>query len=296
MARMRALLLLVVALLLLPRPGGGAVGPVARVAIFNPVLGEALIGAAADDSSTGALDAGAGGSTLAVDIHFGVVGPPDKIANVSQVCFEVSRGYQIGAAPTDPLPHCVLAHPGRHDLAQISGLSPGQHALLAALRWRDGGGGEATRHPDDGLVRTFFTLAAAPTPDDRGHTEGAAFFLAATRPGGGESSARVFAFAGNELMFRSSGSSNYGSNYPGFWFPSAGICPRSFLQRGGGSFLDVLRASGGSAERLRHALSDPDMMFDKRFSVRYQQRTYLYYLSTAGLAIVLRPAAACAGS
>lgn len=38
-----------------------------------------------------------------------------------------------------------LAHPGRRDLAQISGLSPGQHTLLAALRWRDGGGGEATR-------------------------------------------------------------------------------------------------------------------------------------------------------
>ena len=264
---------LVAALALLiasPHTTYAAAGPVARIAIFNPVLGEVLTATRAGNANKYAAD-----GALALDVHFAVVGPPDEITQVVAVCFEIVVGYNFSVAPSSAgLPYCVNAHPGRHDMATISGLAAGQHTLFAEMRWKTGGAAPAR---DVGLTRTVFTL----TPVIRrtlGYTseEKSSFFLATTRAGGGESSARVLAFVGSELMFRSTGSSNHGSNYPGVWFPTAGICPRSFLPRsgyGGGSFMDLLRSSAGSSQRLHRSLVDPNMLFDKRFAIQYQQRT-----------------------
>ncbi len=272
--RSRAAVAVGLALLLVsPQAGEGSHGPVARVVIFNPVLGEVLTAAAANTPA----DAGTSPSgVLAIDVHFAVVGPPSEIVNVSLVCFQTVPGYSLSALPSGLLPRCVRVHPGRHDVARINGLAAGQHTLLAEMR--DG-------PPDAGPVRTFFTLAASDEKwDGRGHdAHKASFFLATARAGGGESSARVLAVVGSELMFQSTGSSNYGSNYPGVWFPSAGICPRSFLQAAnggrGGSFFDVLHSSAGSSQQIHKALMDPDMMFDKRFAIQYRQRMRFFATS-----------------
>ena len=250
-------------LLLSPQPGGAVAGPVARIAIFNPVLGEVLTGSPSLDG------------TLTLDVHFAVVGPPTEIVKVALVCFETVSGYNLSVAPAATgLPQCVGIHPGRHDVAKISGLAVGPHTLLAGIRWRSR---DAATAVDSELARTFFTLVLDRHNVGNSDVAHSLFFLATARAGGGESSARVLAFLGSELMFRSTGSSNYGSNYPGIWFPTAGICPRSFLQRmqggdGDSSFFSLLQSSAGSLTHLRTALADPDMMFDKRFAIQYQQR------------------------
>ena len=245
--------------LLLAPPTRSAWGPDAQLAIFNPSLGESL-----RPTSGGA-----------VDVHFGVVGPPAEAARVAEVCFETIPGHNLSAAPSAlPGADCVPAHPGKHDSVRISGLEPGPHTLLAAMRWKEGQRRRGA--PGEGHRRTFFALLASSRSPAAEEGAPAASFLATTRRHAGESSARVMAYAGAELMFRSSGSSNYGANYPGFWFPTAGICPRSFLQArrggGGGSFHDVLRNADGSTERLRAALGGGDMIFDKRFAAEYSHR------------------------
>lgn len=257
-------------LIVSPQTTYAAAGPVARIAIFNPVLGEVLSAAPAGNAKNSAAD-----GALALDVHFAVIGPPDEIAQVVAVCFEIVVGYNFSIVPSSSgLPYCVNAHPGRHDMATISGLAAGQHTLLAEMRWKTGSAAPAR---DVGLTRTAFTLTSL-VERRFGYTseERSSFFLATARAGGGESSARVLAFVGSELMFRSTGSSNYGSNYPGVWFPTAGICPRSFLPRSGhsgGSFVDMLRSSASSSRRLHRSLVDPNMLFDKRFAMQYQQRT-----------------------
>jgi hypothetical protein len=280
MARAAVAAGLALLLLLSPQPGGGVAGPVARIAIFNPVLGEALTVSPSPDG------------TLALDVHFAVVGPPAEIVKVALVCFETVPGYNLSVAPAATgLPQCVGIHPGRHDVAKISGLAVGPHTLLAGIRWRARDATIASEQ-DPELARTLFTLVL----DRRtaGHSDEAhsSFFLAMARAGGGESSARVLAFLGSELMFRSTGSSNYGSNYPGVWFPTAGICPRSFLERaqgGGGdsSFFDLLHSSAGSWTRLHRALADPDMMFDKRFAIQYQQRMCFLFLMCTVVSLII---------
>ena len=97
-------------------------------------------------------------------------------------------------------------------VAELNNLSAGQHTIIAGMRSARGGA-------DTGLRRTFVTLTSnAASPDGKSQ---ATFFVGTTRAGPSDpSSQRLFAYAAGELMFRSSGSSNYGSNYPGFWFPS----------------------------------------------------------------------------
>ena len=261
-------------LLVSPQAGEGSHGPVSRVVIFNPVLGEVVTAAAANTPT----DAGTSpGDVLAIDVHFAVVGPPSEIVSVGLVCFQTVPGFNLNVLPSGPgLPRCVRAHPGRHDVARIGGLAAGQHTLLAEIQ---------DAPPDAGLVRTFFSLTASDEKWDGRVNDAykASFFLATARAGGGESSARVLAFIGSELMFQSTGSSNYGSNYPCVWFPSAGICPRSFLQAAnggrGGSFFDVLHSSAGSSQQIHKALMDPDMMFDKRFAIQYRQRMRFFATS-----------------
>ena len=98
-------------------------------------------------------------------------------------------------------------------VAELNNLSAGHHTIIAGMRSARGGA-------DTGLRRTFFTLAPNTSAAPAGKPQ-AAFFVGTTRAGPSDpSSQRLFAYAAGELMFRSSGSSNYGSNYPGFWFPS----------------------------------------------------------------------------
>eukprot|EP01043_Picozoa_sp_COSAG02_P068193 COSAG02_NODE_11237_length_1764_cov_1.651652_2_plen_87_part_00 len=67
------------ALLLVSPPGDGSHGPVARVAIFNPVLGEVLTAAAAKPDAATSPD-----GTLALAVHFAVVGPPKATKTCSR--------------------------------------------------------------------------------------------------------------------------------------------------------------------------------------------------------------------
>lgn len=116
----------------------------------------------------------------------------------------------------------------------------------------------------------FFTLSENRTDNENRNMS--MFFVGTTRRGHSDtSSQRVFAVINGELLFRSSGSSNEGRNYPGMWFPSAGVCPRSFMQRRWG-FHDLLASAHGSEEKLAALLMQQDMMFDKRFSTEYTNR------------------------
>ena len=100
-------------------------------------------------------------------------------------------------------------------------------------------------------------------------------------------SRRPMAFLNGELMFRSTGTSNPGQNFPGIWLPSAGIAPRWFLdvtsplisfrdinrrqitQKGIVLHEDVVIASQENLEFRRmlreNALKSP--MIDKRFQL-----------------------------
>ena len=94
------------------------------------------------------------------------------------------------------------------------------------------------------------------------------FFVAATDRAAAAPSRRLFALLDGELMFRSTGTSNPGRNYPGMWLPTAGICPWWFQQPAAGrptSFAEItddttaLRA--GAEQRV----------FDKRFAFAYHE-------------------------
>ena len=101
-------------------------------------------------------------------------------------------------------------------------------------------------------------------------------------------SRRPMALLSNELMFRSTGTSNPGHNFPGFWLPSAGICPEWFLNYNSpiNSFLDIENKKINQQEgtvlqiqrepdaldykaraRLRTASLAVFSMIDKRFDV-----------------------------
>ena len=94
--------------------------------------------------------------------------------------------------------------------------------------------------PSDGRTTDRFCGAHGVSESDcavlRAHATGlrdamGRFFLASTEFGNSHAGgARPFAWLDGELMFRSTGSSNPGRNYPGVWLPTAGICPWWFQQ------------------------------------------------------------------
>jgi hypothetical protein len=86
------------------------------------------------------------------------------------------------------------------------------------------------------------------------------------------SSERMIAFLNGELMFRSSGTSNLGRNYPGFWFPLAGVCPQWFSLQGGLSFEDAFVLAAENSSVLASMVLGHPMMFDKRFAPVYRER------------------------
>ena len=94
------------------------------------------------------------------------------------------------------------------------------------------------------------------------------FFVAATDAAVAPPSRRLFALLDGELMFRSTGTSNPGRNYPGMWLPTAGICPWWFQQPSEGrprSFAEVADA----ATALRAGAEQ--RVFDKRFAFAYHE-------------------------
>ena len=102
------------------------------------------------------------------------------------------------------------------------------------------------------------------------------FFVAATDQAAALPSRRLFALLDGELMFRSTGTSNPGRNYPGMWLPTAGICPWWFQQPAEGrprSFAEItmphLLPAEADYEGLR-AGAEP-RVFDKRFSFAYHE-------------------------
>ena len=102
------------------------------------------------------------------------------------------------------------------------------------------------------------------------------FFVAATEAAAAPPSRRLFALLDGELMFRSTGTSNPGRNYPGMWLPTAGICPWWFQQPAEGrprSFAEItmphLLPAEADYEGLR-AGAEP-RVFDKRFSFAYHE-------------------------
>ena len=109
---------------------------------------------------------------------------------------------------------------------------------------------------------------------------------------------RPMAMLGKELMFRSTGTSNPGRNFPGFWLPSAGICPEWFLNMNSPltSFHDIetkkINMTAGTVgheerdeddddhqarQRMRHNALKVFSMIDKRFGLGK-----LHYFCTAG--------------
>ena len=94
------------------------------------------------------------------------------------------------------------------------------------------------------------------------------FFVAATDQAAAAPSRRLFALLDGELMFRSTGTSNPGRNYPGMWLPTAGICPWWFQQPAAGrptSFAEIT----GAATALRAGAEQ--RVFDKRFAFAYHE-------------------------
>ncbi|CAH0377940.1 unnamed protein product [Pelagomonas calceolata] len=94
------------------------------------------------------------------------------------------------------------------------------------------------------------------------------FFVAATDQAAALPSRRLFALLDGELMFRSTGTSNPGRNYPGMWLPTAGICPWWFQQPTEGrprSFAEIT----DSATALRAGAEQ--RVFDKRFAFAYHE-------------------------
>ena len=94
------------------------------------------------------------------------------------------------------------------------------------------------------------------------------FFVAATDQAAALPSRRLFALLDGELMFRSTGTSNPGRNYPGMWLPTAGICPWWFQQPAEGrprSFAEIT----DSATALRAGAEQ--RVFDKRFAFAYHE-------------------------
>jgi diketogulonate reductase-like aldo/keto reductase len=94
------------------------------------------------------------------------------------------------------------------------------------------------------------------------------FFVAATDAAAAPPSRRLFALLDGELMFRSTGTSNPGRNYPRMWLPTAGVCPWWFQQPAAGrptSFAEITAAStalrAGAEQRV----------FDKRFAFAYHE-------------------------
>ncbi|KAH8062798.1 hypothetical protein JL720_13168 [Aureococcus anophagefferens] len=104
------------------------------------------------------------------------------------------------------------------------------------------------------------------------------FFTAFTEENTDEPAAgRRFAFVDEELMFRSTGTSNPGRNYPGFFLPTAGICPYWFQigEHGTRSYSDQFFAPDDLNERRRRALRSTSVqhVFDKRYSTKYDVPT-----------------------
>lgn len=94
------------------------------------------------------------------------------------------------------------------------------------------------------------------------------FFVAATDQAAAPPSRRLFALLDGELMFRSTGTSNPGRNYPGMWLPTAGVCPWWFQQPAEGrprSFMDITDDS-----TALQAGAEP-RVFDKRFAFGYHE-------------------------
>ena len=94
------------------------------------------------------------------------------------------------------------------------------------------------------------------------------FFVAATDRAAAAPARRLFALLDGELMFRSTGTSNPGRNYPGMWLPTAGVCPWWFQQPSEGrprSFAEITDA----ATALRAGAEQ--RVFDKRFAFAYHE-------------------------
>ena len=91
-------------------------------------------------------------------------------------------------------------------------------------------------------------------------------------------SARLFALLDGELMFRSTGTSNTGRNYPNAWLPSAGVVPFWF-QRTGDTFADWIASHAANQtddERFRRAAVAASVfrVFDKRYGASYADATW----------------------
>lgn len=75
---------------------------------------------------------------------------------------------------------------------------------------------------------------------------------------------RPMALLDQELMFRSTGTSNPGHNFPGFWLPSSGISPEWFLNYNSpvSSFLDIetkrINVTAGTVGRTNRKDGDQD--------------------------------------
>ena len=94
------------------------------------------------------------------------------------------------------------------------------------------------------------------------------FFVAATDRAAAAPARRLFALLDGELMFRSTGTSNPGRNYPGMWLPTAGVCPWWFQQPAEGrptSFAEII----DDATALRAGAEQ--RVFDKRFAFAYHE-------------------------
>ena len=277
----------VASLLLTDRAGGSdgssPWGPVARLAIFEPTLGESV------------TTVTAAGHSEQLDFHLAVVGA--RNTSVQSICFDFLPGHQKERVPLG-YPHCIDA---RQQLVHVSGLSTGDYTLATVLVWQLQPASSTTpiqqaavtTNPsaEFGFQRTFFSVVNGSSAAPAAASQAVSFFVASTisrrGAGGGGSSLRMMACTASELMFRSSGSSNYGSNYPGFWFPTAGICPSSFQQLqpggGGGSFRalhGVLQHADGEA--VSRWMRQEDFMFDKRFSAEYHSPEYFARRSVSG--------------
>ena len=158
-----------------------------------------------------------------------------------------------------------------------------QDELRASGDSGDSGGSGGSGGGSDGSSSSSSSISSSSSDGSRGR---AAYFDAFTDgPVAHPMARRPFALLGGELMFRSTGTSNPGRNFPGLWLPSAGVCPVWFSSLGSpvNSFRDLNRraidagsgtvmhedAAAASEQRrqLRAAALRVFPMIDKRFSV-----------------------------
>jgi hypothetical protein len=186
-------------------------------------------------------------------------------SNGLQVCFSVShisRGRMRGA-------RCHTTEPGVEASVNVD---VGSLGVEEAEDWQLEASLQVGNNVVDSRVVPFDVHTSVAAADS---ASGASFFRASCDVSGDNSrpsAERMVVFLDGELMFRSSGTSNLGRNYPGFWFPMAGVCPQWFALGGGMSFDDAFAMAGGNNSVLASTVLAHPLMFDKRFAPAYRSR------------------------